>query len=59
MYNPLLLPDLRVMLDEQDEAAMAEFCVALHPAVASEVLEGLESKEVWQVLQNCDWERRS
>ena len=55
MYNQLLLPDLRVMLDEDDTQAMTEFCEALHPAVAAEVLEELETAETWRVLSNCSF----
>jgi len=58
MYNPLLLPDLRVMLAENDQQALAEFSRVLHPAVTAEVLEGLDSAEVWQILANCDLERQ-
>ncbi len=46
----LLLPDLQVMLAEHDEQGLKEFCDALIPAVAAEVLEGLEPKQAWEVL---------
>jgi len=58
MYNPLILPDLRIMLQEDDARGLAEFCTVLHPAVAAEVLEGLESVGVWQVLSHCDLSRQ-
>jgi magnesium transporter len=58
MYHPLLLPDLRIMLDEDDKQGLAEFCDVLYPAVAAEVLEGLETDEIWQVLSNCDLNRQ-
>ena len=48
MYNSLLLPDLRVMLDEQDDTSMESFGEALHAAVVAEVLEGLEGSDVWR-----------
>jgi magnesium transporter len=58
MYHPLLLPDLRIMLDEDDTQGLAEFCKVLHPAVTAEVLEGLETDEIWRVLSNCDLNRQ-
>jgi magnesium transporter len=37
MYpNTLYLPELREMLNQQDDAGLREFCTALHPAVAAE-----------------------
>ena len=54
MYQSLLLPDLRVMLQEQDTQGLHEFCEVLHPAIAAETLEGLASEEIWQVLSCCD-----
>jgi magnesium transporter len=54
LYNSLLLPDLRVMLDEHDDAGLAEFCKVLHPAVIAEVMEGLEPARTWEVLSHCD-----
>jgi magnesium transporter len=57
-YNPLLLPDLRLMLQEDDGAELSEFCNALHPAVAAEVLEGLETAEIWRVLSHTDLSRQ-
>ncbi|MDA0832599.1 MAG: magnesium transporter [Planctomycetota bacterium] len=59
MYRSLLLPDLRVMLSENDEAGLSEFCDALHPAVSAEVLEELESREAWRVLTHCDVRRQA
>jgi len=58
MFNPLLLPDLRVLLDENDQPGLAEFCGALHPVVVAEVLEGLERDDTWRVLDCCDHERQ-
>ena len=50
MFNSLLLPDLRVMFDEDDGPGLKEFCKALHPGVVAEVLEGLDAESAWQVL---------
>ncbi len=54
MFNSLLLPDLRFMLDESDGPGLKEFCEALHPGVAAEVLEGLDAPVAWQVLTHCE-----
>ncbi len=54
MYNPLLLPDLRVMLEENDTESLTEFCNVLHPAVAAEVLDGLPSEDILKVLSTCE-----
>ncbi|MGH7200266.1 MAG: magnesium transporter [Planctomycetaceae bacterium] len=50
MYHELLLPDLRMMLQEDDQAGMAEFCQVFHPAAVAEVLELLDREQVWKVL---------
>ena len=53
IYHSLLLPDLQQILQEQDEAAMREFCEALYPGVAAEVLEGLPPEDALKVLSQC------
>lgn len=53
MINSLLLPDLRQMLQEDDGQALKEFCEALHPGVAAEVLGELDPQISWQVLTHC------
>ena len=53
LFNSLLLPDLKVMLEENDGPALQEFCNALYPGVAAEVIEGLEPAQAWQVLSHC------
>lgn len=58
MYNPLILPDVRQMLEEGDTQGLAEFCSVLHPAVTAEILEGLDADGVWKVLDNCSLERQ-
>ncbi len=58
MYDSLLLPDLRIMLQENDTTGLAEFCTVLHPAVTAEVLNSLEPAEVWTVLDNCELGRQ-
>ncbi len=59
MYNSLLLPDLRLLLDEDDSHGMTEFCEALHPAVTAEVLEGLDTADTWRVLSQCSFEQQA
>jgi magnesium transporter len=54
MTNTLYLPELREMLAENDTAALAEFCTALHPARTAEFMEGLEAEEAWAVLQHAE-----
>ena len=54
MTNTLYLPELREMLAENDAAALAEFCTALHPARTAEFMEGLTAKEAWDVLQHAE-----
>jgi magnesium transporter len=53
IYHSLLLPDLKLMLAEDDEAGLREFCEALFPGVAAEVLEGLDPETAWRVLAHC------
>lgn len=50
MYGRLLLPELQVMLNENDTEGVKEFCEALYPAVTAEILEELNSQDVWRVL---------
>jgi len=53
MYDPLLLPELREMLLERDEAAMREFCEVFHPASVAENLEQLPDRELWEILRHA------
>ncbi|QDT25636.1 magnesium transporter [Gimesia panareensis] len=59
MYGRLLLPELRVMLDEGDHAGIKEFCDALYPAVTAEILAELDSQEVWRVISCCEPEKQA
>jgi len=58
MFDRLLLPDLRELLETSDTEGLREFCEALHPAVVAEVLGRLDSIEVWRVLSSCSPETR-
>lgn len=53
LYNSLLQPDLRLMVTEEDAAGLDEFCEALYPGVAAEVMEGLDAETTWKVLQHA------
>ena len=44
--NPILIPELRVMLAEGDTAGLREVAEELHPATVAEFTEGLEDGEV-------------
>jgi magnesium transporter len=57
MYDPLLLPELREMLIENDTRAMQEFCDVFHSGVVAENLEALPTADIWRVL-SCTGLRR-
>jgi magnesium transporter len=53
MAHPLFGPELRLMLAEDDDAALAEVCDALHPATIAETLaEDFTVEEGWRVLKH-------
>ena len=54
VYNPLLQPDLRLMLAEDDLLGMQQFCEVLNPVIVAEVLQGLDSASTWRVLLSSD-----
>ena len=58
MINPLYLPELRLMLAEQNATELKEFCEALHPARTADFMEGLTAEEAWAVLAHTESERR-
>jgi Mg/Co/Ni transporter MgtE len=58
MHDPLLLPELREMLIENDARAMQEFCEVFHPGVVAENLEDLSTAECWSVLSHTNLRRR-
>jgi magnesium transporter len=58
MHDPLLLPELREMLIENDARAMQEFCEVFHPGVVAENLEALSAAECWGVLSHTNLQRR-
>jgi magnesium transporter len=46
-------------LDASDRDGLREFCEALHPAVAAEVLDELTAEEIWNVMSACAPERQA
>ncbi len=53
-YSSLILPDVRLMVQEEDRHGLTEFCRVLHPAVIANILEELEPREVWAILDHAD-----
>lgn len=58
MYQALMYPELKMLLEENDVAGMTEFCEVLHPAVTAEILEKLDAADAWKVLKTCKLERQ-
>lgn len=50
MSNPLLLPELRKLLAEGNEAELREILTELHPASVADFSEDLSVKETWELL---------
>ena len=57
--NPILIPELRVMLAEGDAEGLREVARELHPATVAEFSEGLEDAELWQLLDCLEVERQA
>ena len=57
--NPILIPELRVMLAEGDAAGLREVAEELHPATVAEFSEGLDDGEIWQLLDAVPVERQA
>jgi magnesium transporter len=57
--NPILIPELRVMLAEGDSAGLREVGAELHPATVAEFSEGLDDTEIWQLLDALPVERQA
>lgn len=56
--NTLYLPELREMIETDDDPSLREFVEALLPARAAEFMEGLDPVESWRVLRSADADRR-
>ncbi|MEZ6127451.1 MAG: magnesium transporter [Planctomycetaceae bacterium] len=53
-YSSLILPDVRLMVAEEDRHGLTEFCRVLHPVVVANILEELDPREVWAILDHAD-----
>jgi hypothetical protein len=53
MGNPLLLPELRIMLADADQAGLAEVMTELHAATIADFAEDLTVTETWQLLDQA------
>lgn len=58
MYKELLLPELKMMLEEEDVQGLREFCEVFHPAVTAEVLEDLSSADAWKVMRHSQLDKQ-
>jgi magnesium transporter len=59
MSNLLVLPDLREMLVEHDDAGLAQVATELHPAAIADFSEGLTVEETWQLLDHAPFTRQA
>jgi magnesium transporter len=57
--NPILLPELRVMLAEGDTTGLREVGEELHPATVAEFSEGLDDGEIWRLFATIPVERQA
>src|SRR3972149_5065842 len=59
MSNLLVLPDLREMLLEHDDAGLAQVVTELPPATIADFSEGLSVEETWQLLDHAPVTRQA
>jgi len=59
MKNPVLIPELRELLEAGDQAELRDFCASVHPATIAELLGALSSVEAWQILSLLDPDARA
>jgi magnesium transporter len=59
MANPLLIPEIRTMLVEGDDAGLKDVMSELHPASTAEFAEGLQVEETWKLLEHADEHRQA
>jgi magnesium transporter len=54
MTNPIIIPELRELISENDIASIRKFCHSTHPGTVAELLDGLEIPEIWKILHMLD-----
>ncbi|MEN6451557.1 MAG: magnesium transporter [Thermoguttaceae bacterium] len=59
MPNPLLLPELREMLETNDAESLKAVSAELHPATVADFSEGLSVEETWKLLDYAPVERQA
>jgi magnesium transporter len=59
MSNPLILPDLREMIVEQDHAGLSQIVEELHPATVADFSDGLTNEETWMLLDHAPVTRQA
>ncbi|MEI8371189.1 MAG: CBS domain-containing protein, partial [Planctomycetia bacterium] len=57
--NPILIPELRVMLGDGDADGLREVARELHPATVADFSEGLDDGDLWQLLDFLPVERQA
>jgi magnesium transporter len=57
--NPILLPELRLMLADGDTAGLREVAEELHPATVAEFSEGLDEVDIWRLIDTVPVERQA
>ena len=59
MYNPLILPELREMLETDDHEQLEAVMTELHSATIAEFSGGLSVEDTWKLLDNASVERQA
>ncbi len=59
MKNPLLVPEIRELLEEGNFEELRNFCEAGHPANVAEFLSALPAGEAWEALRHVNHARRA
>jgi len=59
MTNPLLIPEIRQLISENDHAGLTDIMTELHPASIAEFAEGLLVEEAWALLSHGSVQRQA
>ena len=55
MTHPLFAPEVKLLLAEDNAAALREFCESLHPATVAEALDsGFTPEQIWDVIGHAN-----